>query len=121
MLQAGFHRSFSELHMLMLKQSTAREAAGPDSVLWNIPLLETEKDKLESIKFYLTEAEEAMREGITVYTSYCNLILYLLSSLLSFLVQYIPARVQMFLTDWIILYQGIIVYTGMKTVTYEPK
>ena len=66
MLQAGFHRSFSELHMLMLKQSTAREAAGPDSVLWNIPLLETEKDKLESIKFYLTEAEEAMREGITV-------------------------------------------------------
>ena len=53
--------------MLMLKQANAREAAGPDSVLWNIPLLETEKDKLESIKFYLTEAEEALREGIVCW------------------------------------------------------
>lgn len=50
--------------MLMKQQSDAREAAGPDSVLWTRPLLETEKDKLESIKFYLTEAEEALRKSI---------------------------------------------------------
>lgn len=63
MLQAGYHRSFSELHSLIKKQADAREAAGPDSVLWNEPLLSTEQDKLESIKFYLTEAEEALRQG----------------------------------------------------------
>ena len=63
MLQAGYHRSFSELHTLMKQQTDARQAAGPDSVLWNEPLLETEEDKLESIKFYLTEAEEALRQG----------------------------------------------------------
>lgn len=63
MLQAGFHRAFSELHMLMTKQRAAREAAGPDSVLWNEPLLENEQEKLESMKFYLMEAEEALRNG----------------------------------------------------------
>ncbi|XP_067948154.1 tetratricopeptide repeat protein 29-like [Watersipora subatra] len=78
MLQAGFHRTFSELHALMLRQSTMREAAGPDSVLWNIPLLETEHDKLDSIKFYLTEAEEAIREGDLkrVYKNRFGLALY---------------------------------------------
>lgn len=63
MLQAGYHRSFSELHMLMKRQSDAREAAGPDSNLWNEPLLENETDKLESLNFYLTQAEEALRQS----------------------------------------------------------
>lgn len=49
--------------MLMKRQTDSRELAGPDSVLWNQPLLETELDKLESLKFYLTEAEEALRKG----------------------------------------------------------
>jgi len=81
MLQAGFHRAFSELHMLMTKQRAAREAAGPDSVLWNEPLLENEQEKLESMKFYLMEAEEALRNGefyLEAYqmkfTSYFNLL-----------------------------------------------
>jgi len=63
MLQAGFHRTFSELHQLMTQQATNREKAGPDSALWGEPLLSTENDKLESIKYYLTEAEEALRAG----------------------------------------------------------
>lgn len=55
--------------MLMKQQSDAREAAGPDSILWTQPLLETETDKLESLKFYLTEAEEALRKSM--YHSRC--------------------------------------------------
>ncbi|XP_070553765.1 tetratricopeptide repeat protein 29-like isoform X2 [Ptychodera flava] len=63
MLKDGFHRSFSELFALIKQQKAEREAAGPDSLIWNITLLEDEFDKLDKLKQYLTEAEAALRTG----------------------------------------------------------
>ncbi|XP_002737930.1 tetratricopeptide repeat protein 29-like [Saccoglossus kowalevskii] len=61
MLKDGFHRSFSELFALIKRQKAEREAAGPDSLIWNLTLLEDEYEKLDKLKQYLTEAEAALR------------------------------------------------------------
>ncbi|XP_077984211.1 tetratricopeptide repeat protein 29-like isoform X1 [Glandiceps talaboti] len=63
MLKDGFHRSFSELFALIKQQKAERDAAGPDSLIWNLTLLEDEFDKLDKLKQYLTEAEAALRIG----------------------------------------------------------
>ena len=63
MLQDGFHKSFAELFALIKQQNSEREKAGPESVLWNQTLLEKEADKLDTLKAYLTRAEQASRRG----------------------------------------------------------
>lgn len=61
MLQDGFHKSYSELFALIQQQNNERENAGPESVLWNQLLLENEPEKLDTLKAYLTRAEQASR------------------------------------------------------------
>ena len=63
MLQEGFHKSFSEMFALIKQQNERRLKAGPESVLWNMVMLETETEKMEMLKKYLTEAETALRQG----------------------------------------------------------
>lgn len=63
MLTEGFHKSFSELFALIKQQNERRLKAGPESVLWNMVMLETETEKMETLKKYLTEAETALRRG----------------------------------------------------------
>ncbi|CAH1776811.1 unnamed protein product [Owenia fusiformis] len=63
MLQEGFHQAFSELYALAKEQRQEREAAGPESSLWNKPLLEDSHEKLEMIKTLLSNSEQALRAG----------------------------------------------------------
>ena len=63
MLQEGFHRSFTELFILIRQQNDERDRAGPESSIWNQTLLENEPEKLEMLKAYLTKAEDAQRKG----------------------------------------------------------
>ncbi|XP_064637606.1 tetratricopeptide repeat protein 29-like isoform X2 [Lineus longissimus] len=78
MLQEGFHRSFSELFALIRQQHAARDAAGPDSALWNRTLLEDEHEKLDTLKIHLTGSEEAGRKEnfVDVYNSLYKLARY---------------------------------------------
>jgi len=62
MLQQGYHKSFSELFALVKQQNAEREAAGPESAMWNKVLLENEHEKLEELKKLLSQAEDATRE-----------------------------------------------------------
>lgn len=62
MLQQGYHKSFAELFALVKQQNAEREAAGPESALWNKILLENEHEKLEQLKHLLSEAEIAARK-----------------------------------------------------------
>lgn len=62
MLQQGYHKSFAELFALVKLQNVEREAAGPESALWNKVLLENEHEKLEQLKHLLSEAENASRK-----------------------------------------------------------
>ena len=63
MLEQGYHKSFSELFALIKQQNERRLKAGPESVLWNMVMLETETEKMEMLQKYLTEAELALRLG----------------------------------------------------------
>ena len=63
MLREGFHKSFSELFALVKQQNERRLAAGPESALWSMVLLEDEREKMETLQLYLTQAETALRKG----------------------------------------------------------
>ncbi|XP_045203343.2 tetratricopeptide repeat protein 29-like isoform X2 [Mercenaria mercenaria] len=63
MLQNGFHLSFCELFALIKRQEDTRVQAGPESLLWNMILLEDQHDKLDMLKLHLTRAETAQRKG----------------------------------------------------------
>jgi len=63
MLEDGYHKSFAELFALVKRQNAEREAAGPESALWNKILLENEPEKLEALKSLLCQAEDASRKG----------------------------------------------------------
>lgn len=78
MLQDGFHQSFAELFALIKQQNDEREAAGPESAIWNQTLLENEPEKLDMLKESLTAAETALREGNfpTVYKCQFGLARY---------------------------------------------
>ncbi|XP_024143901.1 tetratricopeptide repeat protein 29 isoform X2 [Oryzias melastigma] len=61
MLQRGLHRSFSELFSLLQAARTRRKAAAFTTAA--APLLEEQRDKLETLKLRLIRAEEAGRAG----------------------------------------------------------
>ncbi|BFZ24041.1 hypothetical protein BsWGS_27081 [Bradybaena similaris] len=61
MLTTGYHSSFCELVTLIRQQVDRREAAGPESFLWNKPLLENQTVKLDFLKRHMTKAEAANR------------------------------------------------------------
>ena len=63
MLREGYHKSFAELFALIKQQNELRLAAGPESALWNMVLLEDEREKMETLQLYLTQAEAALRKG----------------------------------------------------------
>lgn len=63
MLKEGFHQSFDELFTLNSNRNQERLDAGPDSILWEEELLETQHKKLDEICSYLTNAEYAARQG----------------------------------------------------------
>ena len=63
MLREGYHKSFAELFALIKQQNERRLAAGPESLLWTMILLENEHAKLDTLKLYLTQAEAALRKG----------------------------------------------------------
>ena len=72
MLQDGFHKSFAELFALLKQQHEDRLKAGPESLLWNKTMLEDEPDKLDTLKYHLTQAETAARKGNTAMSSLCH-------------------------------------------------
>ncbi len=63
MLQEGYHKSFCELFALVQRQNQERDQAGPESALWNQVQLENEPEKLEKLKYFLTQAETSARLG----------------------------------------------------------
>lgn len=64
MLQNGFHKSFGEIFQLIKRQAEDRMRAGPESTLWNQTPLADEHEKLDTMKKYLVEAEQALLNGI---------------------------------------------------------
>lgn len=63
MLREGYHLSFRELFNLVRQQLEEREAAGPESFMWIQTMLVNEHEKLDTIRFFLTQAENAQRAG----------------------------------------------------------
>uniref|UniRef100_A0A8D3CKL7 Tetratricopeptide repeat protein 29 n=1 Tax=Scophthalmus maximus TaxID=52904 RepID=A0A8D3CKL7_SCOMX len=65
MLQEGNHRSFSELFYLLQAERDRRAAAEPSSALSSElrPLLEEQREKLETVRLHMCEAEQAERTG----------------------------------------------------------
>ena len=63
MLKDGYHLSFKELFTLIHQQLQEREAAGPESLMWTQIMLQDEHEKLDTLKYYLTNAETAQRKG----------------------------------------------------------
>ncbi|GFN94233.1 tetratricopeptide repeat protein 29 [Plakobranchus ocellatus] len=63
MLTEGYHLSFCEMVNLIRQQMDRREAAGPESFLWQKPVLKDQTEKLDLMKTYLTQAEAASRKG----------------------------------------------------------
>lgn len=64
MLEAGYHKSFTELFALIRQQEDERIQAGPESVLWGQTQLDDQHEKLDVLKMQLTKAEEAERHAI---------------------------------------------------------
>ncbi|GAA6228373.1 tetratricopeptide repeat protein 29 [Lates japonicus] len=63
MLQEGYHRSFAEFFFLLQSDQDRRAAAEPGSALrLQIPL-EEQRDKLETMRLHLNQAEQAERTG----------------------------------------------------------
>ncbi|XP_061817054.1 tetratricopeptide repeat protein 29 [Nerophis lumbriciformis] len=63
LLQHGFHRSFSELFLLIHLDQERREAAEVNSAVSLQTPLEEQQEKMESISRYLSRSEQAQREG----------------------------------------------------------
>ncbi|XP_051934742.1 tetratricopeptide repeat protein 29 isoform X2 [Hippocampus zosterae] len=63
LLQHGFHRSFSELFLLLRLDQERREAAEINSALSLQTPLEEQHDKIKSIGLHLSRAEQAQRDG----------------------------------------------------------
>lgn len=63
-LRLGFNKSFIEIFSLIQQQNQRRLQAGPESLLWAQVLLETEVEKLDVLKKFLTQAESAERKGM---------------------------------------------------------
>ncbi|XP_071315666.1 tetratricopeptide repeat protein 29 [Trachinotus anak] len=63
MLQEGYHRSFSELFLVLQYDQDRRAAAEPGSALSLQTPLEEQRDKLETIRLHLSRAEQAERIG----------------------------------------------------------
>ncbi|KAM9834114.1 tetratricopeptide repeat protein 29 isoform X2 [Syngnathus typhle] len=63
LLQRGFHRSFSELFLLLRLDRERREGAEINSALSLQTPLEEQHAKMESIGLYLSRAEQAQRDG----------------------------------------------------------
>ncbi|XP_034532575.1 tetratricopeptide repeat protein 29 isoform X2 [Notolabrus celidotus] len=61
LLQEGFHRSFSELFFLLKRDQDRRESAEPGTALSLQTPLEEQRDKVETLRRYLSWAEEAER------------------------------------------------------------
>lgn len=72
MLQEGYHKSYAELFALIRLQNDERRNAGPESAMWNQTLLESEPEKLDTLKAYLTQAEQAYRKGKSKYPITCS-------------------------------------------------
>ncbi|XP_077401442.1 tetratricopeptide repeat protein 29 [Vanacampus margaritifer] len=63
LLQHGFHRSFSELFLLLRLDQERREGAEINSALSLQTPLEEQHAKIESIGLHLSRAEQAQRDG----------------------------------------------------------
>lgn len=63
MLAEGYHKSYGELFALMKRQQDERLAAGRESLLWTLPQLEDQHEKLDMLKLHLSVAEKASRKG----------------------------------------------------------
>uniref|UniRef100_A0A3Q3E1P7 Uncharacterized protein n=1 Tax=Hippocampus comes TaxID=109280 RepID=A0A3Q3E1P7_HIPCM len=63
LLEHGFHRSFSELFLLLRLDQERREAAEINSALSLQTPLEEQHDKIKSIGLHLSRAEQAQRDG----------------------------------------------------------
>ncbi|XP_074555354.1 tetratricopeptide repeat protein 29 [Halichoeres trimaculatus] len=61
LLQEGCHRSFSELHSLLSCDRDRRESAEPGTALSLQTPLEDQKDKIQTMRHYLSRAEQAER------------------------------------------------------------
>ncbi|XP_070849856.1 tetratricopeptide repeat protein 29 [Chaetodon trifascialis] len=63
MLRDGFHRSFSELFFLLNSDRDRRAAAEPGSDVRLQTPLDEQRDKLETMRLHLSQAEQAERTG----------------------------------------------------------
>jgi hypothetical protein len=63
----GLHKSFSELQELLNLQINERLKLGSEHPIWDKPLLDQEKNKLDFLCEHLNKAEEAERAGSQQY------------------------------------------------------
>ncbi|KAL7375423.1 hypothetical protein ABVT39_017089 [Epinephelus coioides] len=75
LLQQGYHRTFSELFSLLRSDQDRRAAAEPGSDLGLQTPLEDQRDKLETMRLHLSQAEQA--KNIGSWTVVCEQRLFL--------------------------------------------
>ncbi|XP_043954746.1 tetratricopeptide repeat protein 29 isoform X1 [Gambusia affinis] len=75
MLQDGYHRSFAELFTLLRLDLEQRANAPPRSPRLQVPPLEEQREKLETIRLHLSRAEKAERDSS--WTAVCEERLHL--------------------------------------------
>ncbi|XP_049423605.1 tetratricopeptide repeat protein 29 isoform X1 [Epinephelus fuscoguttatus] len=75
LLQQGYHRTFSELFSLLRSDQDRRAAAEPGSDLELQTPLEDQRDKLETMRLHLSQAEQA--ENTRSWTVVCEQRLFL--------------------------------------------
>ncbi|BHF59167.1 Tetratricopeptide repeat protein 29 [Sparganum proliferum] len=78
LLENGYHYAFTELFQVHVKQMEQRRIAGPESVLWTIPPISEQSEKVHLLRDYLAKAEAAARrrDDHTVYSCYVKIALY---------------------------------------------
>ncbi|KAM3174971.1 hypothetical protein ACTXT7_009457 [Hymenolepis weldensis] len=78
LLENGYHYAFTEIFEIHEKQMEDRQYAGPDSILWTIPPISEQPEKIHKLRDQLSKAEAAARrqDHHTVFSCYLKLAKY---------------------------------------------
>ncbi|KAM7539954.1 hypothetical protein Aperf_G00000042353 [Anoplocephala perfoliata] len=78
LLENGYHYAFTEIFEIHEKQMEERQRAGPESVLWTIPPISEQPEKIHILRDQLSKAESATRrqDHHTVFSCYLKLAMF---------------------------------------------
>lgn len=78
LLENGYHYAFTELFSVHTTQLEQRRKAGAESVIWTIPPISEQPEKIHILRDYLTKAEAATRrkDEHTTFNCYVKLANY---------------------------------------------